>query len=248
MVVVLLLSLLLQPKPAAPKPAWTGELTLTIKGSGTIDLPRPKKLRVTWNVDRTATGTVVLDRMFKGGGIAGTPNTRDTMRYETWIANSSQPLIMQVKDTGSYFGPTPSGAITLDVVRLTCPSKTAPGAVGQIRSSTLQFDYEKGTYSWEAPRLFTKCDTSNLRTPVSGPADWMSRAPFDLAAGPVELAFEMIHWLNPLNEWMVMKGTFQKGATEVVVSRTLAFTWMHPLVQPAPVTAELTLVLRKTPG
>ncbi|MGE3617017.1 MAG: hypothetical protein AB7L66_14195 [Gemmatimonadales bacterium] len=47
---------------------WTGDLTLVIKGAGRIDAPLGGvKRHVIWKVDRSATGTVVLDRMFKGG-------------------------------------------------------------------------------------------------------------------------------------------------------------------------------------
>ncbi|MGE0443237.1 MAG: hypothetical protein AB7S39_22350 [Gemmatimonadales bacterium] len=245
---LLALTLLLQTKAAAPKPMWTGNLTLVIKGAGRIDAPLGGvKRHVTWKVDRSATGTVVLDRMFKGGGIAGTPNTRDTTRYETWIANASQPLTMQVSDTGTYFGqmgaPTQIG---LDVIRVTCPSAASPDFVGQLRSSILQFDYEQGTYSWEAPRLYTKCDTSTLRTPKAGPAAWRAKAPFELVS-PVELQFEMVHRLFDLDGWTVITGPFKKGDTEIVMSRKLTFRWGTPLEEKSPVEAELTLVLRKRP-
>ena len=149
----LLLPILLQAKAVAPGPSWTGELTLTMKGHGTVEktLSTGVRMQVTWKVDRVARGTVVLDRMFKGGGIAGTPNTRDTVRYETWIANSRQPLVMEVNDTATYFGPvgTPK-QIALDVARYRCPAADARDPAGQLRSSILQFDYEKGTYSFEA--------------------------------------------------------------------------------------------------
>ena len=54
--------------------------------------------------------------------------------------------------------------------------------------------------------------------------------------------------MNPLDEWRVMKGTFTKGATEVVLTRSFTFEWMHPIAgRKAPVTAEWQLVLRRTP-
>ncbi|MCC7132394.1 MAG: hypothetical protein IT352_07115 [Gemmatimonadales bacterium] len=246
-----LLPILLQAKAAAPGPSWTGDLTLTMKGQGSIEktLSNGLRMQVTWKVDRVARGTVVLDRMFKGGGIAGTPDTRDTVRYETWIANSRQPLVMQVDDTTTYFGPigTPK-QIGLDVGRYRCPAADAKTPVGQIRSSILQFDYQKGTYSFESPRLFNRCETSYLRTPKRGPPEWMAKAPFDLESGPVELEFEMVHKMVPLAAWRVMSGPFSKGATEIVLSRSLVFQWMHPIEgMAAPVNTELQLVLRKSP-
>ena len=45
-----------------------------------------------------------------------------------------------------------------------------------------------------------------------------------------------------------MKGRFPKGATEVVLTRTLVFPWSNPIETPkAPVTAGLQLVLRRRP-
>ena len=247
----LLLPILLQAKAATPSPSWTGDLTLTMKGQGTIEAARSDgvQMRVTWKVDRVAKGTVVLDRMFKGGGIAGTPNTRDTARYETWIANSRQPLTMVVDDTTTYDGPIPvASRIALDVGRYRCPAKDAPTPVGQLRSSILQFDYEKGTYQFESPRLFNRCEVSYIRTPKRGPPEWMEKAPFELESRPIELEFEMVHKMTPLEEWRIMSGAFTKGATEVVLSRSFVFQWMHPIAgKPAPVNAELQLVLRKTP-
>ncbi len=245
MLTPILLAVMFQTKPPVPKPMWTGELTLTLKGNGTIEEPYPKigKRRVTWKVDRTARGRVVLDHMFKGGGIAGTPSTRDTVRYETWIANAAQPLDLQVSDTGTYYGPTPSGAIALDLIRITCPTTTPNARPGQIRSSILQFDYEKGTYSWETPRLFTTCNQSHLRTLLENP----NRKPFELVSGPVALEYEIVHQHDPLEAWAHVNGTFKKGDTEIVLSRTFEFRWQHPIVAKAPVKAELVLVLRKTP-
>jgi len=250
MLTAVVLAALLQVKPPAPTPMWTGELTLTIKGNGTIEQPYPKigKQRVTWSVNRSARGRVVLDKMFKGGAIAGTPNTRDTVRYETWIANASQPLDMLVGDTGTYYGPIPGAglSVTLDLLRISCPTTTPKARAGQIRSSILQFDYEKGTYTWEAPRLITACDQSHMRTPKLGPPAWMNKAPFDLLSTPVELEYEMIYQMNWPDEWVRMMGTFPKGSTEIVLSRTFDFSWRHPLDMKAPVKAELVLVIRKT--
>jgi len=251
MLIPILMAAMLQTKAAAATPMWAGDLTLTIKGNGTIEQPYPTigKRRVTWKVDRAARGRVVLDKMFKGGGIAGTPNTRDTVRYETWIANASQPLEMTVRDTGTYYGPIPGAGlqVTLDVMRITCPTTSPKARPGQIRSSILQLDYEKGTYTWETPRLFTACDQSDLRTPKLGPPAWMSRPPFELRSPPVELEYEMGHQTSMFNDWRQISGTFSKGATEIVLSRTIDLAWQHPLDVKAPVKAELTLVLKRLP-
>jgi hypothetical protein len=251
MLIALLLPVLLQTKVAAPKPAWTGDFTLTVRGSGTIDerLSAGGKMQVTWKVDRVARGRIVLDRMFKGGGIAGTPNTRDTLRYETWIADSRQPIEMLVNDSATYFGPIAAPKhIALDVARYRCPAQGESDLMAQVRSSILQFDFDQGSYAFESPRFLSRCDVSYLRTPKQGPPEWMAKAPFDLESGPVDFQFEMVHKMNPLDEWRVMTGRFAKGATEVVLSRSFTFEWMHPIAgRPALVTAELQLVLRRSP-
>ncbi|HEX4936433.1 MAG TPA: hypothetical protein VFV33_24800, partial [Gemmatimonadaceae bacterium] len=210
--------------------------------------PRIGRRRTTWKVDRVANGRVVLDRMFKGAGLSRTPNRNDTLRYETWIADASQPLEMQVSDTGTYYGPIPGAglAVTLDLTRITCPTKTSKARPAQIRSSILQFDYEQGTYTWETPRLITACDESTLRTPKLGSADWMAKAPFDIASDPVPLEFEMVHRLTWPDEWYRVTGPFTKGDTEIVLSRSFDFTWNNPIAKPAPVKGELVLVLRRT--
>ena len=249
MVPKLVVALLQAGAPA--KPMWSGELTLTIRGNGTLEEPLPGvgKLRTTWKVARTAAGRVVLDHMFKGGGIARTPNTRDTLRYETWIADASQALVMQVSDTGTYYGPIPGSglSVTLDLTRIACPTRTAKARAGQIRSSILQFDYEKGTYTWETPRLFTVCDLTTTRAPKLGPPAWVNKPPFELESDTLPLEYEMVHNLSWPDEWYHVTGSFKKGDTEIVVSRAFEFSWRHPLSKPAPVNAELVLVLRRTP-
>ncbi len=251
MLLTLLVPVLLQSTAAAPPSSWVGDFTLTITGSGKIQEPlsNGRTMSVTWKVDRVATGRIVLDRSFKGAGIAGASNSRDTLRYESWIANTRQPLTMQVRDSGTYAGPAGSPRnIALDVARYTCPAKDAPERPGQVRSAILQFDRELGSYAFEAPRLFSRCETSYLRTPTSGPPEWMARAPFDLAAGPIELEFEMVHKLVPLESWRLMTGPLPPDARELVLSRRFTFQWMHPLsAGTAPVQAELQLVLRRAP-
>lgn len=249
-VIALILTILLQARAATAQPTWSGDFVLTIKGSGQVGkVVNGIPMHSTWMVDRVARGRIVLDRMFKGGGIAGTPETRDTTRYETWIANSRQPLDMVVRDTGTYYGPsgTPT-QIGLDVARFTCPAADARPGAGQVRSGILQFDRVKGTFALETPRMFTRCETSVVRTPKKGPPDWMAKAPYDILTNKVEIEFEVWHRLVPLPAWNVMTGPWTEGQTELVLSRSFTFQWMQPLTGvAAPVQAELQLVLRKAP-
>jgi hypothetical protein len=89
MLIALFLPVFLQPRAAAPKPAWTGDFTVTMKGSGTIDerTSPGQTMHYIWKVGRVASGCIVLDRSFKGGATFGTCNTRDALRYGTWIAD-----------------------------------------------------------------------------------------------------------------------------------------------------------------
>lgn len=239
---------------AVAKETWSGELTLTLKGSGNREYPVKEmpggKSRVSWNVDRLAQGRIVLDRMFKGGGIAGTPDTRNTDRYETWIADRAQPLELTVRDEGQYYGFIAPQRVALDEIRFQCPVPDERHRVGQVRSGILQFDRQAGTYQFETPRLIHRCATSHLRTPKHGPADWMARPPFDIRSNAFELEFDVWHGLNPSDEWRVLKGSYTEGATELVLSRRIVFQWMNPFLtaeRPAPVEAQLQLVLRKSP-
>jgi hypothetical protein len=192
---------------------------------------------------------VILDQTFKGAGIARTESARDTTRYETWIARSAQPLEMTVRDTGSYTGPVGTArTYALDRARYTCPAADRPDARGQIRSGILQFDRVKGTYAFETPRLFTRCDVSYLRTPTRGDAAWMARGPFEMMSSPIELEFAMTQMLAPLESWRIITGPAPADATELTLSRRFTFQWMNPTDDgKAPVTAELTLVLRRVP-
>lgn len=233
------------------EPSWRGELTLTMRGDGTIHQPLSQggRMTVTWKVDRLATGQIILDQSFKGAGIARTESARDTSRYETWIARRAQPLAMTVRDTGSYTGPVGTArTYALDRSRYSCPAADRPDAPGQIRSGILQFDRVKGTYAFEMPRLFSRCDVRYLRTPTRGDAAWMARGPFEMLSGPIELEFEMTQLLAPLESWRVLTGPAPADATELTLSRTFTFQWMNPTEDgKAPVTAVLQLVLRRTP-
>lgn len=241
-------------QPAAAKDSWSGELTLTIKGSGNVQYPIKEmpggKSRVSWQVDRVARGRIVLDRMFKGGGIAGTPDTRNTDRYETWIADRAQPLELTIDDRGEYFGFIAPQRVALDQIRFQCPMPDERHPTGQVRSGILQFDRQAGTFQFETPRLIHRCATSHLRTPKHGPADWMAKPPFDIRSNAFELQFDVWHGLAPNEEWRVIKGRFAEGDTELVLSRRIVFQWMNPFLtadRPAPAEGQLQLVLRKTP-
>lgn len=206
---------------------------------------------MTWNVDRVARGRIVLDRMFKGGGIAGTPDTRNTERYETWVANRPQLLDVQVNDHGTYFGYISPQNVALDEMRYKCPVPDARHQTGQVRSGTLQFDRKGGTYTFETPRMIHRCATSALRTPKHGPADWMAKAPFNLLHNEFELQFDVWQGLTLFEDgWTQMKGKHVEGSSEVVLTRTLVFDWPNPFLTAqnrTPIKVDFQLVLRKSP-
>ena len=240
----LMLLWLLQPRPVAPKPAWTGEMALTIKGEGKVE---NGVIRATWRVDRSAKGKIHLDQTFKGGAaLAGTENSKDTLRYESWVADGPQTVDMQVNDSGSFYGPlfNPRN-IRLDTQRCICPAKGAPASRSQIRSSGLLLDHQKGTHTWETPRIITQCSTLFLREFVKGPPAWTQQPPRHLR-DTVELAYEMTSDLGS-GEFYRLSGPLPKGANELVLSRKLTFQW--PLQTEdfkAPVEADLVLVLKRT--
>jgi len=223
---------------------WTGELTLTIKGQGSFDDGTSK---ANWNVNRVARATVVLDRMFRGGGIAGTQDTRNTERYETWVANRSQPAQLDIGDSGEFDGPFfhPKN-YRRDTMRWTCPSKTSPRP-GQLRASILQIDHQEGTVTWEVPRIFTACDKYLRLDFHKGLPDFVKNGTRMNEDG-VELEFEVVHRLSPSKEWWHLTVPFKAGQTEISLSRTLRFEWpLRTEGRRAPLDGELTLVLRKSP-
>ncbi len=224
---------------------WRGDFTITIKGSGRV---ANELIKATWNVDRQATGTIVLDRAFRGGAIAGTPNTRDTSRYESWIANTKRPITMQVHDSGTFYGPLFSPKnIRFDTQRWTCPAAGSSDASGKVASATLQFDYQAGTFTFETPRFYAKCDVYDRREFVKGPPEWMAKAPVMLSSG-VDLEFEIIHRLVQPAEWFKISGPFKAGQTEIVLTRTFPFKWplQTEMFPGGALDAQLVLVLRKT--
>lgn len=255
LILALLLSLLSFSRAAESKESWSGDFTLIIKGSGSTELEMKGvpggKARTTWNVDRAARGRIVLDRMFKGGGIAGTPDTRNTERYETWIADSKQSLELDINDSGTYFGFfSDNKRVTLDEIHYRCPEPDERHPTGQVRSGILQLDRQTRTYTFETPRMIHRCATSMLRTPKHGPAAWMAKAPFNLFSNAFELEFEVWHGLNLLEAWSRMTGPYHENATELVLSRKFVFDWSNPLLDAqrrAPVEGQLQLVLRKSP-
>ncbi len=224
---------------------WRGDFTITIKGSGRV---ANELIKATWTVDRMAAGTIVLDRTFRGGAIAGTPNTRDTSRYESWIANAKRPITMQVHDSGTFYGPLFSPKnIRLDTQRWTCPAAGSSDASGKVASAILQFDYQAGTFTFETPRFYAKCDLYHRREFVKGPPEWMAKAPVMLSS-PVDVEFEIIHQLMQPAEWFKISGPFKAGQTEIVLTRTFPFKWplQTEMFPGGALDAQLVLVLRKT--
>jgi len=224
--------------------AWTGDLTLTIKGQGRLD---DGTVKASWSVNRVARATVVLERMFRGGGIAGTPDTRNAERYETWVADRSQPAQLDIDDRGEFDGPFfhPRNH-RRDTMRWTCPSKTQPRP-GQLRASILQIDHQQGTVTWEVPRIFTACDLYVRFDFHKGLPDFV-RNGTRMNEDGVDPAFEVVHRLNAPKAWWHLTVPFKEGQTEVVLSRKLRFEWpLRTEGHRAPLDGELTLVLRKSP-
>jgi hypothetical protein len=242
--IAVLLAMACTSAPAQTGGPWTGELTLTIRGQGSFD---DGTIKANWNVDRKARATVVLDRMFRGGGIAGTQDTRNTERYETWIPNRSQPGQLEIDDSGEFDGPLfhPRN-FRRDTMRWTCPSRTGPRP-GQLRASVLQIDHHEGTVTWEVPRLFTACD-KYVRFDFHKGLPEFVRNGTRMNEDGVELEFDVVHRLSPSKAWRHLTVPFKPGQTEIVLSRTLQFEWpLRTESRRAPLDGELTLVLRKSP-
>jgi hypothetical protein len=228
----------------APAGSWSGEFTLAIKGQGLV---ANSVINATWKVDRVARGTLVLDRSFRGAGIAGTPNARDTSRYETWVTDRRRPIIMQVNDSGTFYGPLfGRDNIRQDTQRWQCPATGSSSATGQVASAILQLDFQNGTFSFESPRIFARCDLYFRRDFVKGPKESAAKPSLMLENG-VDPAFEIIHRLNQPGEWRVITGAFRAGQGEIVLSRTFAFTWplQTEMFPGGKLEAELVLVLRR---
>lgn len=248
---VLALLLCFRPPMAHANGSWSGDFVLTIRGSGSDELAVPRlpggKARATWDVNRTVRGRMVLDRMFKGSGIAGTADGRNLDRFETWIAARPQVIDMEVDDHGTYFGIVSSGHPAQDKTVFKCPVPDERRPTGQLRSSILQFDKRQGSWTLEIGRMIHRCATSTLRTPQFGPPSWSSRPPFEQRPNAHELEFEIWHGLYPLDEYHQMTGPYRDGDTELVLTRDFTFHWARGLSAKAPVPARFELVLRKSP-
>lgn len=79
-----------------------------------------------------ASRRIVLDQSFEGGGTAGTPSTRETLRYETFTAGSRQSLLVQVSHTGTCPGHIADPeSIVLGVTSCSCPARDAKDLGGR---------------------------------------------------------------------------------------------------------------------
>jgi hypothetical protein len=245
LVATLLFSILLQPHAVAQPPSWSGELVLTVKGSGAKEITA-QRARITYQVDRMARGRILLNRTFKGAALAGMPDGRDTTRYESWIGARRQPLDMVVSDSGTYHGPQ-FGFTGLDTRRYLCPAPDTPPDRSEVGPSILQFDYATSTYIWEVPRIVTRCLIREMRRAVAGPASYMSRPPWPLVTDSLPVAFDIMQLLSRHGEWYRLTGSFTKGATELVLSRSFTAYWPVAWVdKQAPLQVELVLVLKKS--
>lgn len=245
LVTVWLVSTELHAQASGAPPTWSGELTLSIRGDGAVNA---KPIAASWSVNRTAKAHVLLQRMFRGAGLTRTENSSDTARYETWVADVAQPATIEVNDQGSFDGPffDPRN-FRLDTIRWTCPAAGAPANAGQIRASILQFDYQKGTATWEAPRIFTHCEKFYRLEFHKGTPEWTAKPPVLNEQG-VDRGFEVIHRLVVPDVWTRITVPFSAGQTEITLSRKLTFEWpLRTEMHRAPLQGELVLVLRKSP-
>jgi len=226
-------------------PVWKGDFTFSIKGTGKASGPGPSN--GSWKIDREAKGTIIVDRMFRGGGIAGTPDTRNTARYETWISDSKRPIQVRIHDLVNVRGPLfAANQIRYDTFKYNCPTEGADDSwqPGKVASPILQFDYKEGKVTWESPRFYANAQTYFKREFVAGPASWTSHKP--LLEDKVELEFEMIHALVQPSEWFRITLPFKEGQSQIVITKKFPFKVNLGASIPGQLLqAELSLVLRK---
>lgn len=224
---------------------WSGAFTITIEGGGIATGPGPSTGK--WNIAREAKGTIVLDRTFRGAGIARTPDSKNLDRYETWIADTKQPIEMRIHDLVTVRGPLfAKNEIRFDTIRYHCPQDPSstewqPGKVG---SAILQVDHKTGKFEFDMPRFYARAQTYFKRDFVEGPKSWTSQKP--IVKDEEEYEFEIIHGLVQPKEWFKLTGPFRPDQKEIVIERK--FTFGPPLgssILNQKVPAAFKLVLRK---
>lgn len=232
--------------PSAPAETWSGEFSISIKGSGSATGPGPSTGK--WSIAREAKGTVVLDRTFRGAGIARTPDSKNLERYETWISDTKRPIEMKVHDLVNVRGPLfDPKQIRYDTFRYHCPKdpNSTEWQAAKVGSSILQFDHKNGVFEFEMPRFYARAQTHFKREFVQGPKSWTSKSP--IVEDREELEFEIIHGLTQPKEWFKLSGPFKAGQREIVIERK--FNFGPPLgasIQNQKVPATFKLVLRKS--
>ncbi len=217
-----LLALVAVPMTHASTEVWNGEFTITIKGSGSAKGPGPSVGK--WGIDRAARGSFVLDQTFTGAGIAGTPDSKNATRYESWISTTKAPIEMRIRDLVTVRGPLfAANQIRFDTFKWNCPYPQRDEAwqSGKVGSGILQFDYQSGTYTFETPRFFATCRAYFSREFVEGPKSWTSNPP--ILRDKDELEFEIIHGLIQPKDWFRVTGPYAKGQTEIQVERGFDF-------------------------
>lgn len=236
--------LFIAPSSGLPDEVWRGDFTLTIQGQGKAKGPSPNTGN--WDIHREARGTIILDRSFAGGGIAGTSDSNNTTRYQAWVSTSKRPIEMRIRDTIGVYGPLfAPNQIRQDTYRYTCPLEaTKEWQPGKVGTPILQFDLKEGTYTFESPRIYAQVEDHFHRDFVKGPPKWTSTKPIDKKV--MELEFEMIHGLNQPKEWFKMSGPYRPDMKKIVLTRSLPFS--VPLGASIPgqaLKAEWKLVLEK---
>lgn len=245
MIFASLAAMVLASSPAVLAESWSGEFHIRISGKGKLKGKGYEQGE--WLIDREAKGTITVDRKIAGGAIAGTPDTNNTDRYESWISNSKLPYQIRVNDKILVVGPlfNPNN-IRRDTWMYQTPiEKSQLWQEGKVGSSTLQLDLKESKFVFESPRFEATTRKYFQREFIIGPKSWTSRKP--LLEDKSELGFEIIHGLNQPKEWFRISGAFKAGQKEIVLTRRFPFT--VPLASTFPgqkLDAELKLVLKKT--
>lgn len=237
----MVLSLIATLVVAQANPVWSGEFVLRITGEGKS---KSGPFSGTWKIDREAKGKFVLDRSFKGAGIARTEDPKNEARYTAWIANRRQPATLKFDDHITLRGPLHSAKeIRFDTwqYQFPIPGKSTSDA-GEVASAILQIDSVKGTYTLESPRIYAAARSYFKRVFVEGPPKWVATKPF--VQDEVDLQFDIIGGLNSPTEWTKMSGPFKPGQREIVLTRKLPFTAPLATMPAAKLNAEIVCVLK----